>query len=52
MAASIDPFFDRDEAPWTIMMAIALVYSLPPVAVCYALWRYIAGGLKMGGVKG
>ncbi len=40
IAAAIDQFFDSDEAPWNIMMAIALVYSLPPVAIYYALRRF------------
>ncbi len=34
------------------MMAIAIVYSLPPIAIFYALRRYIAAGLTKGGVTG
>ncbi len=52
VAAAIDQFFDSDEAPWNYMMAMALVYSLPPIAVYYALRRYMVAGLTMGGVKG
>ncbi len=52
VAVAIDQFFDSDEAPWNYMMAVALVYSLPPIAVYYALRRYMAAGLTMGGVKG
>ncbi len=52
VAVAIDQFFDSDEAPWNIMMAVALVYSLPPIAVYYALRRYMVAGLAMGGVKG
>ena len=52
VAAAIDQFFDSDEAPWNYMMAIALVYSLPPIAVYYGLRRYMVAGLTMGGVKG
>jgi len=52
VAAAIDRFFDSDEAPWNYMMAIALVYSLPPIAIYYALRRYMVAGLTMGGVKG
>jgi multiple sugar transport system permease protein len=37
VAAAIDQFFDSDEAPWNYMMAVAIVYSLPPIAVYYAL---------------
>jgi multiple sugar transport system permease protein len=37
VAAAIDQFFDSDEAPWNYMMAVAIVYSLPPIAVYYML---------------
>jgi multiple sugar transport system permease protein len=37
VAAAIDQFFDSDEAPWNYMMAVALVYSLPPIAIYFAL---------------
>jgi multiple sugar transport system permease protein len=52
VAVALDQFFDSDEAPWNYMMAIALVYSLPPIAVYYALRRYMVAGLTVGGVKG
>lgn len=37
-------FADTD-APWNAMMAAAIVYALPPLALFFALHRYIAGGL-------
>jgi len=40
VAAAIDQFFDSDEAPWNYMMAVALVYSLPPIAIYLALRRF------------
>jgi multiple sugar transport system permease protein len=52
IAVAIEQFFDADEAPWNYMMALALIYSLPPIAVFYALRRYMAAGLTMGAVKG
>ena len=52
VAVAIEQFFDADEAPWNYMMALALVYALPPIAIFYALRRYMAAGLTMGGVKG
>ncbi|MEO9190661.1 MAG: carbohydrate ABC transporter permease [Acetobacteraceae bacterium] len=52
VAVAIDQFFDSDEAPWNYMMAVAIVYSLPPIAIYFALRRYMVGGLTMGGVKG
>jgi multiple sugar transport system permease protein len=33
------------------MMAIAIIYSLPPIAIYFALRRYMVGGLTAGGVK-
>jgi multiple sugar transport system permease protein len=42
VAVAIEQFFDADEAPWNYMMALALIYSLPPVAIFYALRRYMA----------
>ncbi|MBV9459671.1 MAG: carbohydrate ABC transporter permease [Bradyrhizobium sp.] len=42
VAAAIDQFFDSDEAPWNYMMAVALVYSLPPVAIYFALRRFMS----------
>jgi multiple sugar transport system permease protein len=52
VAVAIDQFFDSDEAPWNYMMAVAIVYSLPPVAIYFGLRRYMVAGLTMGGVKG
>ena len=52
VAAAINQFFDSDEAPWSYLMSLAIVYSLPPIAVYYALRRYMVAGLTMGGVKG
>ena len=45
-------FLNSDEAPWNYMMATAIVYSLPPVAIYYAFRRRMTAGLTMGGVKG
>jgi multiple sugar transport system permease protein len=40
VAAAIDQFFDSDEAPWNYMMAVALVYCLPPIAIYFGLRRF------------
>jgi multiple sugar transport system permease protein len=45
-------FLNSDEAPWNYMMATAIVYALPPVAIYYAFRRRMTAGLTMGGVKG
>lgn len=52
VAMALEQFFDDDDAPWNYMMAIAILYSLPPVAIFYALRRYMASGLTAGGLKG
>ena len=52
VAVAIDQFFDSDEAPWNYMMAIAIIYSLPPIAIYFGLRRYMVAGLTMGGLKG
>ncbi len=52
VAVAIEQFFDSDEAPWNYMMAMAIVYALPPIAIFYGLRRYMAAGLTMGAVKG
>jgi len=45
-------FLNSDEAPWNYMMATAIVYSVPPVAIYYAFRRRMTAGLAMGGIKG
>lgn len=52
VAMALEQFFDDDDAPWNVMMATAILYALPPIAIFYALRRYMAAGLSMGGVKG
>ena len=41
VAVAIAQFFNSDEAPWNYMMAMAIVYALPPTVIFYALHRYI-----------
>ena len=52
VAVALDQFFDSDEAPWNYMMAIAIIYSLPPIAIYFGLRRFMVAGLTLGGVKG
>lgn len=52
VAVALEQFFDDDDAPWNYMMAIAIIYSLPPIATFYALRRFMATGLTAGGMKG
>ena len=45
-------FLNSDEAPWNYMMATAIVYALPPLAIYYAFRGRMSSGLTLGGVKG
>jgi arabinogalactan oligomer/maltooligosaccharide transport system permease protein len=38
--------------PWSTFFAMALLMSVPPVLLFFALQRYIVSGLTVGGVKG
>ena len=48
VAVALEQFWDSDEAPWNYMMALAMVYALPPIAILYAVRRYLAAALIMG----
>jgi len=52
VAVAIAQFFNSDEAPWNYMMAAALIYSLPPIVIFYALRRFMSAGLTRGALKG
>ena len=52
VAIAIAEFFENDDSPWQYMVAASLIYCLPPIAIFFALRRYIAAGLTLGGVKG
>jgi len=45
-------FLNSDQSPWNYMMATAIVYAMPPIAIYYAFRRRMTAGLTMGGVKG
>jgi multiple sugar transport system permease protein len=45
-------FLNSDVAPWNYMMATAIIYAVPPVALYYAFRSRMRAGLTMGGVKG
>ena len=47
VAVAINQFFNSDEAPWNYMMAVALIYALPPVAVYFILRRFVRSGLTL-----
>ena len=52
VAVALAQFLNSDESPWNYMMATAIIYALPPVAIYYAFRRKMSAGLTVGGVKG
>jgi multiple sugar transport system permease protein len=44
-------FLTTDDAPWSLLMATAIIYSLPPCALYYSVRRYMVSGLTAGSVK-
>jgi len=44
-------FTTSDDAPWTLMMASALIYSLPPFALHYPVRLFTVAGLTAASVK-
>jgi len=44
-------FVDAD-APWNAMMAAAIIYVLPPIALLFALRRHVVAALPTGDAKG
>ena len=49
VAVALEQFWDSDEAPWNYMMALAILYALPPIAIFYGLSRYVAS--RLTGIK-
>ena len=45
-------FLSSDDSPWNILMAAALVYSLPPLVIYYFTRNRMTTGMTIGGVKG
>ena len=44
--------FSDTDAPWNAMMAAAIIYMLPPIALLFALRRYVVASLTVGEVTG
>jgi multiple sugar transport system permease protein len=51
VAVTQGQLFADVDAPWNAMMAAAIIYVLPPIALLFALRRHIAASLMMSGVK-
>ena len=48
VAVALEQFWDSDEAPWNYMMALSMIYALPPIAAFFALRRFLAAGMGLG----
>lgn len=44
-------FLVTDDSPWPLLMATAIIYSLPPAALYYAVRKYMVSGLTSGATK-
>jgi multiple sugar transport system permease protein len=51
VAITLATFFDNEDTPWNYPVAASLLYALPPIALFFAVRRYIAAGLTLGDVK-
>jgi multiple sugar transport system permease protein len=51
LPVAIGAFLSNDDAPWAILMATAVIYSIPPAALYYAVRSYMVTGLTSGAVK-
>lgn len=44
-------FLNTDDLPWSLLMATAVIYSLPPAALYYSVRKYMVSGLTSGATK-
>jgi multiple sugar transport system permease protein len=45
-------FLTSDDAPWNLLMALSVIYAIPPVLFYYVFRRYLTHGLVSGSVAG
>jgi multiple sugar transport system permease protein len=50
VAVTQGQLFSDTDAPWNAMMAAAIIYVLPPIALLFAFRRYVVAGLTMANV--
>jgi multiple sugar transport system permease protein len=51
LAVTQGQLFEDVDAPYNAMMAAAIIYVLPPIALLFALRRHVAASLTMGGAE-
>ena len=52
VAVTQGQLFTDTDAPWNAMMAAAILYVLPPIALLFALRRHVIAALPVSDVKG
>ena len=52
LAVTQGQLFTDTDAPWNAMMASAIIYVLPPIALLFALRRYVVAGLTLADGEG
>ena len=52
VAITLATFFNNEDTPWNYPVAASLIYALPPIALFFAVRRFIAAGLPRGSVRG
>ncbi len=51
LTVTLGLFRSDDAAPWPLLMAVGILYSIPPAALYFAVRKYMVTGLTSGGVK-
>jgi multiple sugar transport system permease protein len=51
LTVTLGLFRSDDSAPWPILMAVGVLYSIPPAVLYFSVRKYMVTGLTAGGVK-
>ena len=51
LTVTLGLFRSDDAAPWPLLMAVGVLYSIPPAALYFMVRKYMVTGLTSGGVK-
>ena len=51
LTVTLGLFRSDDSAPWPLLMAVGVLYSIPPAALYFSVRKYMVTGLTSGGVK-
>ena len=51
LTVTLGLFRSDDAAPWPLLMAVGVLYSIPPAALYFTVRKYMVTGLTSGGVK-